>query len=68
MEKKESSIELSKMLSELEDPDVKRPTLSRFADLNEEERKIYMIAMEKQPEQKKVVENIAPIGIIKPKD
>ena len=47
---KEYSTELTKMLSELEDPDVKRPTLRRFADLDEEERKIYMKAVKKQPE------------------
>ena len=66
MEKKEYSAELSKMLGELENPDVKRPTLSRFAGLSEEERTIYMKAVEDKPEQKKVVENIPPIGIIKP--
>ena len=52
MAKKEYSAELTKMLSELEDPDAKRPTLKRFADLDEEERKIYMKAIEKQPEPK----------------
>ena len=66
MGKKEYSAELSKMLSELEDPDVKQPTLRRFAVLDEEERTIYMKAVEDKPEQKKVVENIPPIGIIKP--
>ena len=66
MEKKEYSTELTKMLSELEDPDVKRPTLSRFAALNEEERIIYMEAVENKPEPKVV--NIAPVGIIKPND
>ena len=45
----EYSIELTKMLSELEDPDVKRPTLRRFADLDQEEREIYMKAVKKQP-------------------
>ena len=45
----EYSIELTKMLSELEDPDVKRPTLRRFADLDQEEREIYMKAEKKQP-------------------
>ena len=49
MAKKEYSTELTKMLSELEDPDVKRPTLRRFADLNHEEREIYMKAEKKQP-------------------
>ena len=49
---KEYSTELTKMLSELEDPDAKRPTLRRFADLDEEEREIYMKAVKKQPEQK----------------
>ena len=52
MPKKEYSTELTKMLSELEDPDAKRPALSRFADLNEEEREIYMKAVKKQPELK----------------
>ena len=49
MPKKEYSVELTKMLSELEDPDVKRPTLRRFQDLNQEEREIYMKAAKKQP-------------------
>ena len=42
---KEYSTELTKMLSELEDPDAKRPTLRRFAVLTEEEREIYMKAV-----------------------
>ena len=46
---KEYSTELTKMLSELEDPDVKRPTLRRFNDLDQEEREIYMEASKKQP-------------------
>ena len=66
MGKKEYSAELSKMLGELEDPDVKRPTLSRFAGLSEEERTIYMKAMENKPVQRVKNKNIAPIGIIKP--
>ena len=45
MPKKEYSTELTKMLSELEDPDAKRPTLRRFADVDEEEREIYMKAV-----------------------
>ena len=49
MAKKEYSVELTKMLSELEDPDVKRPTLRRFNDLDQEEREIYMEAAKKQP-------------------
>ena len=49
MAKKEYSVELTKMLSELEDPDVKRPTLRRFNDLDQEEREIYMKASKKQP-------------------
>ena len=49
MPKKEYSTELTKMLSELEDPDAKRPTLRRFNDLNQEEREIYMKAVKKQP-------------------
>ena len=52
MPKKEYSVELAKMLSELEDPDVKRPTLRRFNDLDQEEREIYMKAVKKQPELK----------------
>ena len=68
MGKKEYSAELSKMLSELEDPDVKQPTLRRFAVLDEEERIIYMKAMENKPVQRVKNKNIAPIGIIKPKD
>ena len=48
MPKKEYSTELTKMLSELEDPDVKRPTLRRFNDLDQEEREIYMKASKKQ--------------------
>ena len=48
MAKKEYSVELTKMLSELEDPDVKRPTLRRFNDLDQEEREIYMKASKKQ--------------------
>ena len=49
MPKKEYSAELTKMLSELEDPDVKRPTLRRFNDLDQKEREIYMKAVKKQP-------------------
>ena len=49
---KEYSTELTNMLSELEDPDAKRPTLRRFADLDEEERAIYMKAVKKQSEPK----------------
>ena len=52
MPKKEYSVELTKMLSELEDPDVKRPTLRRFNDLDQEEREIYMKASKKQPKAK----------------
>ena len=48
MSEKEYSTELTKMLSELEDPDVKRPTLRRFNDLDQEEREIYMKASKKQ--------------------
>ena len=36
------------MLSELKDPDVKRPTLRRFNDLDQEEREIYMAALKKK--------------------
>ncbi len=36
---KEYSTELTRMLSELEDPDAKRPTLRRFAVLTEEEKR-----------------------------
>ena len=49
MAKKEYSTELTKMLSELEDPDAKQPALSRFAGLDQEEREIYMKAAKKQP-------------------
>ena len=49
MPEKEYSTELTKMLSELKDPDVKRPTLRRFNDLDQEEREIYMKASKKQP-------------------
>ena len=49
MAKKEYSTELTKMLSELEDPDVKRPSLRRFQNLDQEEREIYMTAAKKQP-------------------
>ena len=49
---KEYSTELTKMLSELEDPDVKRPTLRRFNDLDQEEREIYMKASKKQSQAK----------------
>ena len=49
---KEYSTELTRMLSELEDPDVKRPTLRRFNDLNQEEREIYMKASKKQSQAK----------------
>ena len=52
MPKEEYSVELTKMLSDLEDPDVKRPTLRRFQDLNQEEREIYMKAAKKQPKPK----------------
>ena len=59
MPKKEYSTELTKMLSELEDPDVKRPTLRRFGNLNQEERDIYMKASKKQPKPK--VDTTPPI-------
>ena len=49
---KEYSTELTRMLSELEDPDAKRPTLRRFADLDQEEREIYMKASKKQSQAK----------------
>ena len=49
---KEYSTELTKMLSELEDPDVKRPTLRRFNDLDQREREIYMEASKKQTKPK----------------
>ena len=52
MPKKEYSPELTKMLSELEDPDIKRPTLRRFNELDQEEREIYMKASKKQPKSK----------------
>ena len=59
MPKKEYSVELTQMLSELEDPDVKRPTLLRFQDLDQKEREIYMEASKKQPKQK--VDTTPPI-------
>ena len=40
------------MLSELKDSDVKRPSLRRFNDLDQEEREIYMKAAKKQPKEK----------------
>ena len=40
------------MLSELEDPDAKRPTLRRFQDLDQKERENYMKAVTKQPKAK----------------
>ena len=52
MPKKEYSVELTKMLSELEDPDVKRPALRRFQDLDYEEREVYMKAAKKQSKAK----------------
>ena len=54
MPKKEYSVELTKMLTELEDPDAKRPTLRRFNDLDKEEREIYMEVSKKQPKAKVV--------------
>ena len=59
MPKKEYSVELTQMLSELEDPDAKRPTLRRFQDLNQEEREIYMEVSKKQPKPK--VDTTPPI-------
>ena len=49
---KDYSTELTKMLSEFEDPDIKRPTLRRFNDLDQEEREIYMKASKKQSQAK----------------
>ena len=49
---KEYSPELTSMINELEDTDAKQPSLSRFANLNEEERGIYMDAVKKQPKLK----------------
>ena len=51
------------MLSELEDPDVKRPTLRRFQDLNQEEREIYMKTAKKQPKADEALSNDAPTDI-----
>ena len=59
MEKKAYSIELTQMLSELEDSDAKRPTLRRFQDLNQKEREIYMKTSKKQPKPK--VDTTPPI-------
>ena len=63
MPKKEYSVELTKMLSELENPDVKRPSLRRFNDLNQEEREIYMKAAKKQPKADDAPSNDAPTDI-----
>ena len=52
MAKKEYSTELTKMLSELKDSDVKRPSLRRFQELDQKEREIYMKAAKKQPKAK----------------
>ena len=57
------SPELTKMLSELEDPDVKRPSLRRFQDLAQEEREIYMKAAKKQPKADDAPSNDAPTDI-----
>ena len=59
MPKKEYRVELIQMLSDLENPDVKRPTLRRFQDLDQKEREIYMEASKKQPKQK--VDTTPPI-------
>ena len=56
---KEYSTELTKMLSELEDPDVKQPSLRRFNDLDQEEREIYMEISKKQPKPK--VATVPPV-------
>ena len=65
MAKKEYSTELTKMLSELKDSDVKRPSLRRFNDLDQEEREIYMKAAKKQPKAKEddTPSNDAPTDI-----
>ena len=63
MAKEEYSTELTKMLSELEDPDAKRPTLRRFNDLDQEEREIYMKAAKKQPKADDTPSNDAPTDI-----
>ena len=59
MHKEEYSVKLTKMLSDLEDSDVKRPTLRRFNDLDQREREIYMEASKKQPKRK--VDTTPPI-------
>ena len=59
MGKKAYSVELTQMLSELDDPDAKRPTLRRFQDLNQEEREIYMEESKKQEKPK--VDTTPPI-------
>ena len=63
MPKKEYSVELTKMLSELEDPDVKRPSLRRFQDLDQVEREIYMKASKKQPKADDAPSDDAPTDI-----
>ena len=68
MAKKEYSVELTKMLSQLEDPDAKRPRLHRFQELDQEERGIYMKAVKKQPKvddapsnsQVKIIDQLEP--------
>ena len=52
MANEEYTVELTKMLEELEDPDVKRPTLRRFNDLDQKEREIYMQTSKNQPKPK----------------
>ena len=46
------SPELTQMLTELEDPDAKYPTLRRFQELCKEERGIYMEASRNHPRPK----------------
>ena len=60
---KEYSTELTKILSDLEDPDVKRPSLRRFNDLDQEEREIYMKAAKKQPKVGNAPSNDTPSDI-----
>ena len=63
MVKKEYSAELTKILSELEDPDVKRPALRRFEALNQDEREIYMKVAKKQPKEDDAPSNDASTNI-----
>ena len=57
------SAELTKMLSELEDQDVKRPNHRRFKDLDQKERGIYIKAAKKQSKADDAPSNDGPTDI-----